>query len=638
MMQADDVLQILHSYGKYSNSVYFLLCFVILRGVFSVFSIMYMAPATAHTCNTDKMNSSNVTVVPSSCYVQSHNGTNNLTLQCTQWSYDKTPEESIISQWNLVCGENSMTDLSTVVYMIGNLFGCLLLMPLADKFGRKLILNLLLSVQLVLNITLVFSCSIVMFTILRFFIAASNIASSLIAYCMLSEVLPATHRTLRVIGATSFWSIGIMLLALAGHFISNWKLLQIVVSLPNLIVIILWWFLPESISWLFTHRKFEKIIEILMYAAKWDKKFLEEGLNLPPPLDTYQSLRLLENIPLQTSVDGIMGKSQDTHYREEDQPPMFPDQTLDYKHLNGGTNVNNNSQNSSDMIPQTNINGCSNIITTTTLCSSEPVPQTNINSCSDTTITLCYSSEPGPQSSINQNFEVTTLSVRSLFFTPRMLGYTLIMFYIATINSLSYFGILLSTPSLPGNLSLNLFWTAVCEIFAYMVTMVIANKLGCRRPMSVMMLIAGLSNVAAYFLITFYAFQTRVVYIFTIICAMVGRFGMSGSYSILYLLFTELFPTPIRNQAMGFASFFENLGAIFAPIMILTTKTVPFLLLLIFAALNLVGSFLILLFPETHLMPLPNSVQQVEQWSTKNWRQVFSCRTSNADRESDREK
>ncbi|XP_014769921.1 solute carrier family 22 member 4 isoform X1 [Octopus bimaculoides] len=583
-MQADEVLQLFNNYGKYPRIIYFLLCFVILRGVFSVFSIMYIAPTTSHTCKSDRWNSSSASVVTSDCSVFVYNGTDNVTYECMDWSYDKSPEESIIAQWNLVCNQDYIIHLSTAIYMVGNLFGCLILMPFADKFGRKLILNFLLSIQLILNFVLIFSNSIITFTILRFFIGAANITIALLAYCMLSEVLPSTRRTLRVIGASSFWSLGIMSLALFGALISDWKILQIVLSLPNLVVIFLCWHLPESISWLFTHKKFGKIMEIFKCAAKWDKKNLPCDFNLETLQHSQNHDLLLNDIKVKNDFpsNSTLNKSQDSSYEQKSYQSK------------------NSIKDSQEQPAESTENPCAK-------------PGNSNKNITENDTWQCT--------------ELMTLNIKSLFSTPRMLGYTLIMFYISTINSLSYFGIILSTPSLPGNLSWNLFWTAICEIFAYIVTMLIANKLGCRYPMSAMMLIAGFSNLIAYVLITFYTFQTPLIYIFTILCTMVGRFGMSGSYSILYLLFTELFPTAIRNQAMGFASFFENLGGIFAPIILLTTKDIPFVILIIFGVLNVIGAILVLLLPETHLKALPESVEQIEGWSEKPFYQIFCCRT-----------
>ena len=47
--------------------------------------------------------------------------------------------------------------------------------------------------------------------------------------------------------------------------------------------------------------------------------------------------------------------------------------------------------------------------------------------------------------------------------------------------------------------------------------------------------------------------------------AMLGKFGVSGGYALIYIMSAELFPTVIRQSALGSCAILENLGAIIAP-------------------------------------------------------------------------
>lgn len=47
--------------------------------------------------------------------------------------------------------------------------------------------------------------------------------------------------------------------------------------------------------------------------------------------------------------------------------------------------------------------------------------------------------------------------------------------------------------------------------------------------------------------------------------AMAGRFGISAVYSIVTLHTAELFPTEIRNSALGTSSTMSHVGSISAP-------------------------------------------------------------------------
>lgn len=54
-----------------------------------------------------------------------------------------------------------------------------------------------------------------------------------------------------------------------------------------------------------------------------------------------------------------------------------------------------------------------------------------------------------------------------------------------------------------------------------------------------------------------------------VVCiAMVGRLGASAAYGIIGLYTTELFPTEVRNSAIGVSSMFGHIGSMMAPFVV----------------------------------------------------------------------
>ena len=98
------------------------------------------------------------------------------------------------------------------------------------------------------------------------------------------------------------------------------------------------------------------------------------------------------------------------------------------------------------------------------------------------------------------------------------------------------------------------------------------------------------------------------MYIFSI----VGKFGASASFAIVYLYTAELYPTIIRNSAVGTASMVARIGGIAAPLLAGLHGTAP---LIIMGGSSLLGGILAIFLPETLGAKLPETVAQVNKSS-----------------------
>ena len=57
---------------------------------------------------------------------------------CTEWVYDRSIfEETLATEFDLVCGQNTLVSLLGTYYMIGMFIGSLCGGFINDKFGRK---------------------------------------------------------------------------------------------------------------------------------------------------------------------------------------------------------------------------------------------------------------------------------------------------------------------------------------------------------------------------------------------------------------------------------------------------------------------------------------------------------------------
>ena len=89
---------------------------------------------------------------------------------------------------------------------------------------------------------------------------------------------------------------------------------------------------------------------------------------------------------------------------------------------------------------------------------------------------------------------------------------------------------------------------------------------------------------------------------------MIGKFGVSACYAIIYVYGSELVPTTARAVAVGFFSQGGRIGGIIAPFVVYLgeyNSSIPFV---IFGTFGILAGFLCFLLPETKGKSLPNFV------------------------------
>ncbi|GFN80525.1 solute carrier family 22 member 4, partial [Plakobranchus ocellatus] len=216
-------------------------------------------------------------------------------------------------------------------------------------------------------------------------------------------------------------------------------------------------------------------------------------------------------------------------------------------------------------------------------------------------------------------------SALSLFKTPKLRIISIIMFYLFLVNSLAYFGIMYSTPQLAGDRFVNLCLLGVVEIPAYILCLLANRVIGRRYSISIFLFICAVCNLAVLFIPEETADGTNLHHLKTAL-VIIGKFGITGSYSAIYLYATEVYPTVIRNQAVGASSFFENIGGIAAPNMVYVESSLANLPLGIFGGMTIVGCILVLLLPETHNQPMPQTIDEIEKRVENRQRsRLFPC-------------
>lgn len=94
---------------------------------------------------------------------------------------------------------------------------------------------------------------------------------------------------------------------------------------------------------------------------------------------------------------------------------------------------------------------------------------------------------------------------------------------------------------------------------------------------------------------------------------MVGVFGIAGAYNLIYIYTLELFPTVVRNVALGFTTQVAGVGAILAPIVVSFAHVHPSIPFVVFASVALSNACMAAWLPETVDQPLWETIEGLER-------------------------
>uniref|UniRef100_G1SL73 Solute carrier family 22 (organic cation/zwitterion transporter), member 4 n=2 Tax=Oryctolagus cuniculus TaxID=9986 RepID=G1SL73_RABIT len=183
--------------------------------------------------------------------------------------------------------------------------------------------------------------------------------------------------------------------------------------------------------------------------------------------------------------------------------------------------------------------------------------------------------------------------------------------------SVGYFGLSLDTPNLHGDIYVNCFLSAVVEVPAYMLAWLLLRYLPRRYSMATALFLGG-------GVLLFVQLVPPDLYYLATILVMMGKFGVTAAFAMVYVYTAELYPTVVRNMGVGVSSMASRLGSILSPYFVYLGAYDRFLPYILMGSLTILTAILTLFLPESFGAPLPDTIDQMLRVKGIKYRQTPS--------------
>ncbi|XP_070177033.1 organic cation transporter protein-like [Littorina saxatilis] len=580
-IELDPVLDALKPLGKYQVVQTLLFFISYFSCSYSLFAIIFTGQKAKHSCapglnatssHADELNGdwNNETVVHygkcSITYTRNDSSgsgisgvihEDNRCIYGMQY-YDKAKDFSVITEFDLVCGRAPLAGLSQTLLMLGQGLGAVLFTALSDRFGRKRIQVITHALLLGGNLVIGFAPDYVTFAVFKLFVGAVQQGVVLTTVTANVESFPGRYRGFIAgfVGAVC-WAIVTSSLTPWAYLLRgySWRVLQLATTSVGVVVILQMIYLREPMRWLLANGRSHEVVEQLKRAAKVNKRSVQEIL------DVFHHLHREQEKNVTTHPDDVITHPDDVRAQNDD---------INAK----GDDVAEKNVENPEVAPL-------NASLLALEAELEEVKARKLN-CLDLLR--------------HRRLRVNALCVWAIWF----------------INSLTYFALFLMSGSLTDNIYLSFFLNVAVEVPASIIFLFSIERIGRKRTLLLFHIIAAVGLLSSGVLISFSG--TPGIKIAATVMTLIGKLGISGSFGCVFFYTNEIFPTNIRNLAVGTGSTAARVGGMIAPFIGLLAEKAVWAPGALFGTCNLLVVVIIRLLPESKGRELPQTIDDLEAW------------------------
>ncbi|KAM4607431.1 solute carrier family 22 member 7-like [Polymixia lowei] len=190
--------------------------------------------------------------------------------------------------------------------------------------------------------------------------------------------------------------------------------------------------------------------------------------------------------------------------------------------------------------------------------------------------------------------------------TPKMRQLSLLTGIVWYGVASTYYGISLNITGFGLNIYLTHFIYSAIELPAKLLTYFLLGIIGRRKWQAATLLLTGTCIAVNIFIPKgFWYVRTTV--------AILGKGLSEAAFTTVYLYTTELYPTVVRQNGMGYTSVVSRLGISVAPLILLLEDVWKFLPEVIICSVSIMSGLVSLLLPETLNVRLPETIDDIEK-------------------------
>lgn len=275
-LDVDDFLDRIGQFGKTQIILVSMFCLIIIPTTYQTLIMSFVASSPPWQCV------DNATDCQLNGTMKAKND-DRCDMDRLSWMYTKQKSFSIVTDWDLVCHKKELAYLANSGMFIGWAFGAVVLGWISDRYGRKIVLFPSWLAVILAAFASGFVNNYWLFLVLRIWIGFFQGGIGLTLFVMATELVGPKYRSFA--GTTIWFAFTFALCAMAfkAWLVPKWQLLEVISSIPYIIFLAFYKFIPESVRWCRVNNKLDQAENILRDVAKRNGKPWPNVKLSPPP-------------------------------------------------------------------------------------------------------------------------------------------------------------------------------------------------------------------------------------------------------------------------------------------------------------------------------------------------------------------